>query len=170
MTYQGNNSYMNDLAAIAQEGDLFYLINGGDEPKKAYEFISGVWTDKRIEARAFELGMAISEDQYPLTQEDRIQPTLLNDWEVYTQPTYGDIGYRKTQFGTVKLYGALTSGTANLAAFQLPEGYRPTHDIFVLVPSGGTTTCKVKIDTDGNVAPSTYSTAVYLWDIEFDTY
>lgn len=55
-------------------------------------------------------------------QEEWITPTLLNGWSnrVATTP----VRFRKNEFGTVEIEGAIKGGTLGVPAFILPQGYR----------------------------------------------
>ena len=55
-------------------------------------------------------------------QEDWITPTLLNGWTNRSPLT--PVRFRKNEFGTVEIEGAIKGGTLGTSAFVLPLGYR----------------------------------------------
>lgn len=54
-------------------------------------------------------------------QEDWITPTLLNGWVNRLAST--PVRFRKNEFGTVEIEGAIKGGTLGTTAFTLPQGY-----------------------------------------------
>ena len=82
-----------------------------------------------------------------------VSPTLLNSWVEYGSP-FGTPQYWLANDGTVRLHGAVKSGTLGVAVFTLPEGFRPsTKRRFVVSATNASTDVfdTVSITSDGNV-------------------
>lgn len=87
---------------------------------------------------------------------------FLNSW-VNVAGGYHPAGYMATMNGTVKLFGAIKSGTNGVSAFQLPSNVRPAYAHRFDV-SGG----YITVFGDGNVIPLVSATThVTLDGIEF---
>ena len=87
-----------------------------------------------------------------IAQEALTTPTLLNS---YTIPSGHVFGYRKTSIGALSMYGRLTMpGASGAVAFNLPSGYRPAHNIMLIISTNDaalTDTIKILINSTGSV-------------------
>jgi hypothetical protein len=72
-------------------------------------------------------------------QEDWIEPTLLNGW-VNLGGDFATAGYMKDEFGFVHIKGVIKDGTAtaDIQLFLLPNGYRPSQNLFLPIISNNT--------------------------------
>lgn len=93
-------------------------------------------------------------------QEAWITPTLLNGWVGNYVELYGNLRYRKNQFGNVEIVGSISGGANNSIVFVLPAGYRPSHYKAVVTKSGGTSLASFEIETNGNVKILNFTTNV----------
>jgi hypothetical protein len=74
--------------------------------------------------------------------------------------------YYQDPTGKVFLSGAISGGTVGLAAFTLPDGFRPyASELFCVASSGGI--ARVDVEADGRVVPVTGSGTFYLDGISF---
>lgn len=80
-------------------------------------------------------------------------PAFENSWLNYGGG-WVPAGYYKDPYGVVRLRGLIASGTIGQTAFTLPEGYRPTVNLF-LAASSNNAFSYVTIAADGRVIPST---------------
>lgn len=90
-------------------------------------------------------------------------PTYQNGWVEYA-PGRG-AQYRKIG-DIVYIRGVIKSGTAGMAAFTLPVGFRPNPDVSFVV-NRDALTGMVTIDVTGEFKPSTTAGYVYLNPIFF---
>jgi hypothetical protein len=96
-------------------------------------------------------------------------PTLGNSWADYGLG-YSAAGYYKDAAGTVRLQGAIKSGTVGAAAFTLPAGSRPLALQAYAVPTGAglATYGAVIVAADGTVTVAVGSNAlVHLAGVSF---
>jgi hypothetical protein len=97
-------------------------------------------------------------------------PTLLNSWVNYGAGGYSDAGYYKDAAGTVRLQGAIKSGTIGASVFTLPAGSRPLAAQAYAVPTGAglATYGAVTVAADGTVTVTVGSNAlVHLAGVSF---
>ncbi|MFQ5509350.1 MAG: hypothetical protein ACE5FN_08430 [Leptospirillia bacterium] len=84
-----------------------------------------------------------------------------NGWSHRGAP-YGNAGYTKNR-GAVHLTGVIASGILGLAAYQLPEGFRPPAIIcFAVATDAGYGS--LEIDTSGYLTPIAGGTALFALD------
>jgi len=93
--------------------------------------------------------------------------SFLNSWVNYGDP-YRAVQYSKDQNNIVRIRGLMKNGTAGVAAFVLPSGYRPAK--YEAFASQSTTTNKsTTVTTTGIVIATTYdNTYHWLSDITFE--
>jgi hypothetical protein len=108
----------------------------------------------------------LNKNKANIKQEDWISPTLLNGFITYVSFS-SPVKYYKDNFGTVHLKGTISSGTAGLASFVLPVGYRPITTIGYICRSKSGTNGSVGIDPSGNVYIVAYDTYICLDGITF---
>lgn len=100
------------------------------------------------------------------TQEDWIEPTLLNGWVEYN--SNGTPRYYKNEFGTVTIIGYVKNGTPNTVVFILPEGYRPEQSVTFLLPkAGGNYELSVSSNGEVKIGSSGSATLSYFSSISF---
>jgi hypothetical protein len=64
------------------------------------------------------------------------EPAFQNSWVNYGN-NYNTAGFMKLSNGMVCIKGLVKNGTTDVAAFTLPEGYRPIKDILVAATAAG---------------------------------
>ena len=79
------------------------------------------------------------------------EPPFQNTWHNFGS-TFSVAGFFKDGLGFVHLKGTIT-GTSGTTAFTLPEGYRPTEDLFLPAAGGGPIAANVEPLKDGQVQP-----------------
>jgi hypothetical protein len=96
------------------------------------------------------------------------EPPFLNSW--VQQGGVATVAFMRTPEGLVLLRGGVVSGTAALAAFNLPVGYRPgdANSLQFACPSGAAAMTQVNVGVSGNVLPqASPGGGVRLDDIRF---
>jgi len=89
-----------------------------------------LWNAELASLEVFKSGLNASlAAKANIAQEAWILPTLGNGWVDYGI-TYNKASYYKDDFGVVHLQGLIKGGTIGVAAFTLPDGYKPQKDIF----------------------------------------
>ena len=95
-------------------------------------------------------------------QEDWITATLING-------ATGTAQYRKNEFGTVELTGAVAVSNTGLPPFILPSGYRPRVTFSIPVAmAGGNTIHRFTIGSSGSTFLNIGNTEIYLTGINFE--
>jgi phage minor structural protein len=89
--------------------------------------------------------------------------TFQNGWSAFNSTSY-PVGYFKDSMGIVRTRGLITGGASNTVAFNLPAGYRPAYDKYILcLVYDGTNyvTGRLLVNTAGDVKPL-FSTENYV--------
>ena len=102
-----------------------------------------------------------------IAQEAWITPTLLNSWAQQNSINY-PVRYMKDSMGFVHLKGVLNSGTYNTIAFNLPVGYRPAKDTFVVSRDSSSAKPGV-VNANGDFYPTsaTFSSWIAIDSVSF---
>lgn len=93
-----------------------------------------------------------------------ITPTLLNGWVVYNT-VFQQPGYMKSN-GVVYLKGLVKLGAVGSVIFQLPVGYRPSHQVILAVIADNAIG-RLDIDANGNVIHQVGGTGFFQLDCSF---
>jgi hypothetical protein len=96
------------------------------------------------------------------TQEDWIEPTLINGWAEYNPSILGNVAYRRNETGFLEFKGALQSGSSGTVAFIITEGRRPVSAGYFASSSGGSSNSKTIVRSNGEVQIDAYTTVAYL--------
>jgi len=91
-----------------------------------------------------------------------------NSWENYAFGTFPPVGYKKLPNGILILRGMAANGSAaDVRFFTLPDGYRPSYNMFVATNSNDAH-CRLQLETTGVVkAVSGGSTQYVNLDVMF---
>lgn len=81
------------------------------------------------------------------------EPAFQNGWDNWGND-FSEAGFYKDLHGVVHLKGTVSGGTNDAAAFTLPEGYRPSENLFLPLAGGGPVAANLQIFTDGSVEPT----------------
>jgi hypothetical protein len=87
------------------------------------------------------------------------QPPFENGWTGSGLSYFTTPAFFKDPFGVVHLKGFVKSGTIATAAFTLPVGYRPAHELDEVVIQSPNTAADLYIGFDGKVVVDTTSNA-----------
>lgn len=100
-----------------------------------------------------------------ITQEDWIEPTLLNGWDI------GDVTvplrYRKNTLGIVEIQGQVAGGVMAVPIFILPSGYYSTSNLIKIPCTSDAVFGYAYINTSGHVIPITGSSAWFAFNTTF---
>ncbi len=133
----------------------------GDPDMYPSELLS--WMLKKLSDNPY---FAISEIQLPTVESmhkvgDPGEPAFANSWIKY-DTTYNPPHFWKDPWGNVHVRGLIKSGTLGVAAFILPQGYRPEYrQLFASISND--TLGRIDVTPDGQVIPMVTAGATNAW-------
>jgi hypothetical protein len=81
------------------------------------------------------------------------QPSFQNGWSNFSA-SFSKAGFFKDHQEVVHLKGSIDGGVGGTIAFTLPQGYRPSENLFLPMAGGGPQAANLIVNSNGTVEPT----------------